>query len=65
MGRHKVRETTNIEKEITRQPMPNYHKITCPFTTPPPPKCWVICGLTCAEDCVRYPDYVCLGCPCK
>lgn len=47
------------------QPMKDYWKIKCVIgqgLVEDP--CFKVCGLTCAEDCLRFFNKVCPGCPC-
>ncbi len=48
------------------KPIENYQQIKCLVGSGKklPDLCYQACGLACAEDCLRWSDRVCLGCPC-
>ncbi len=46
-------------------PMKGYREIKCLLGVKQFPRiCWQLCGLKCAQNCSRYGDSVCEGCPC-
>jgi hypothetical protein len=60
-----LRNTSEIVCTQFTQPTKDYQKIKCILGSrvingP----CFRACGLACAEDCLRYFDKVCPGCPC-
>jgi len=48
------------------KPIDNYLQIKCLVGSGKklPDLCYQACGLACAEDCLRWSDRVCPGCPC-
>ena len=48
------------------KPIENYQQIKCLVGSGNklPDLCYQACGLACAEDCLRWSDKVCPGCPC-
>ena len=48
------------------KPIENYQRIRCLDGSGKrlPDLCYQACGLSCAEECLRWSDNICPGCPC-
>ena len=48
------------------KPIENYRRIRCLVGSSKklPDLCYQACGLSCAEECLRWSDNICPGCPC-
>lgn len=58
-----AREKREMKKLHLQKPIEYYHKNVCPLRIIRD-NCFQLCVLTCAEECDRFPDYVCKKCPC-
>jgi len=64
---HLPKEPPDIEVMGLRftQPIEGYRKIKCAVGPGVVTAlCFKVCGLVCAENCLRFNDKVCRGCPC-
>ena len=60
-----MRNTSEILCPKSTQPMKDYQRIRCTLGSGViDGPCFKVCGLTCAEDCLRFFNRVCPGCPC-
>jgi len=64
-NKHAKEATAEVGMRFIK-PTENYRQIKCLVGNGKklPDLCYQACGLACAEDCLRWSDKICPGCPC-